>query len=419
MIIYALIDCNNFYASCERVFNPKLEGKPVVILSNNDGCVIARSNEAKAIGIVMGIPYFQCRDLCRRHSVTVLSSNYQLYGDMSQRVMEVIRENAPDIEVYSIDEAFIRLDSINKTDLVKFCKLLRDKIKKWVGITVSIGIGNSKTLAKLANKVAKDDIAGVFYLNGGLEDDSIMDKLAIKDIWGVGKNLDIRLKCIGIHTAKQLRDYDNKAVRKMLGVMGEKLGMELRGYDCYGLEPIHQARQNIISSRSFSKDVCNLEELEEAVATFTVRGCERMRKDRARAQGLYVYIRTKFLVNKSAELKQSEAYWFDSPTNDTALIVKKAKACLGTIFEIGCKYRKAGIVLLKLHGEMNTQGSFFSEQNSFKNNTLIDSMDKVNKKLGKGTVFLAAQGIKRKWSMKSELCTPQYTTNWKELPRVY
>lgn len=419
MTIYALIDCNNFYASCERVFNPKLEGKPVVILSNNDGCVIARSNEAKAIGIAMCIPYFQCRDLCKRNNVTVLSSNYQLYGDMSQRVMEIIRESAPNIEVYSIDEAFIRLDSINNTDLVKFCSLLRDKIKKWVGITVSIGIGNSKTLAKLANKVAKDDRAGVFYLKGDPEDDSIMDKFAIRDIWGVGKNLDIKLKCIGIHTARQLRDHDNNAIRKMLGVMGEKLVMELRGIDCYGLDPVHQARQNIISSRSFSKDICGLEELEEAVANFTVRGCERMRKDRTKAQGLYVYVRTKFLANKISTIKQSEAYWFDTPTDDTTFIIKKAKACLKTIFEDGSKYRKAGMVLLKLQGEAHAQASFFTEQNSLKNAALLDSMDKVNQKLGKGTVFLAAQGIERKWSMKSELCTPQYTTNWKELPRIY
>lgn len=418
MTIYALIDCNNFYVSCERVFDPKLEHRPVVILSNNDGCVIARSNEAKAIGIGMGVPRFQCNDLLKRHNAVALSSNYQLYGDMSQRVMQIIHESVPETEIYSIDEAFARLDTLKHDDLEEFCTLLRNKIKKWVGISVSIGIASTKTLAKLANRLAKDSKIGICYLKASDNHEKILAKFPIRDIWGVGSKIELKLKSTGITSARQLRDCDHSRIRKLLGVVGEKLTMELRGVDCHGFELVHKLKQNIISSRSFSRDVTKQEELDEAIANFAARACERMRKECTRAQGIYVFLRTKFAADKSTNFSQSESYWFDTPTDDTTQIIKQAKERLKTIFKQDHKYRKAGIVLLKLQEERYIQASLFAPKNPLKQKALIDSMDSINNKLGRDTVFLAAQGTKREWGAKSEHRTPRYTAEWEELVRV-
>jgi DNA polymerase V len=418
MSIYALIDCNNFYASCERVFNPKLMNQPIVILSNNDGCVIARSNEAKALGIPMGVPYYQCKDICKKYDITVLSSNYQLYGDISNRVMTAIRELIPQVEVYSIDEAFLKLDGIDQ-EPIEYAAAIINKIKKWIGIPVSIGMGATKTLAKIANKIAKQERAGIFYLRGNLEQEEILNKFDIKDIWGIGRKLNVRLKAIGINTAGQLRDYDNKAMRKMLGVMGEKLVMELKGIDCYKINDTPEIRKNIISSRSFGKDVDNLDELEEAVAHYTVKACEKMRVQDTYAQGIYVLLREKFYKNGKANYQYSNIHWFDEPTNDTIAIIKQAKKCLKTMFKQGKIYKKAGIVLLGLTEEMHIQKSFFVESSSPKKLSMISLISNLNKKMGSNTVFLAAQGTDRKWSMNSGYRSPRYTTQWEELPRAY
>jgi DNA polymerase V len=418
MSVYALIDCNNFFASCERVFNPKLVNQPIVILSNNDGCVIARSNEAKALGIPMGIPYYQCKDMCKANNITVLSSNYQLYGDISNRVMNAVKELVPQVEIYSIDEAFFKLDG-SEQNPAEYAADIRDKIIKWIGIPVSIGIGGSKTLAKIANKIAKQEKAGVFHLKGDLEQEEILNKFDIKDIWGIGRKINITLKAIGISTAGQLRDYDNKAIRKMLGVMGEKLVMELRGVDCYKMNDTPEARKNIISSRSFGKDVVNLEELEEAVSHYTVKACEKMRAQNTYAQGMYVLVKEKFYKNGRANYRYSSIHWFDEPTNDTISIIKQAKQCLKTIFRQGKAYKKAGIVLLGLKDKAHIQRSFFAEASSQKKLSMIDLMSNINKKMGADTIFLAAQGTERKWSMNCGYRSPRYSTEWDELPKAW
>lgn len=415
--LFALIDCNNFYASCERVFAPCLTGKPIVILSNNDGCIIARSNEAKELGIPMGAPYFKYRDIIKKNQVHVFSSNYELYGDMSCRVMNTIKHFAKNVEIYSIDEAFVSLSYLAPEEVEEYISNLRAQIQKWTGITVSIGVGSSKTLAKIANHIAKKKIKeGIFYLKNLEQQEKILSTLKVEEIWGISKGWGDKLRNIGITTAIQLKNSDPKMIRSKFSVIMAKIVLELRGISCIGVTP-SAPTQNIISSRSFGRAVTQLEELEEAVANYVYNACIKLRKQGSKAQGIYVFLKT----SKYKMLDLADNYSFKAEekfhhgSSDTCFITTIAKECLAKIFVSGTPYTKAGIILLDCKDATHQQESFFDSDKKQEQDNIMQIVDLINIKLGKGTIFFASQGTKREWAMKREQKSPSYTTKWEEI----
>lgn len=427
MSIFALVDCNNFYASCERVFAPKLKDKPIVILSNNDGCVIARSNEAKALGIPMGAPYFKYKKICMDNKIAVFSSNYQLYGDMSGRVMTSLKELAPELEIYSVDEAFLKLDDLSNNDLNTYALSIKRKIGQWTGVPVSIGIGPTKTLAKLANLMAKKSNSGVFDLRDEAICQEVLNNLKVGEVWGVGKNIATRLNGLGIITAADLKSQDSKYIRKIFGVVGERIVLELRGIVCFSLNTNPPPKQTIITSRSFSKPVTALVELEEAISDYAARACEKMRSQQSRAQGINVFIQTNPHQDQEAFYQNSLNFFFDEAIDDTRLVIKAAKELVSSLYREGLRYKKVGITLLDLsNDQLPSQTNLFSAAgnkainvvDAKRQKTLMKVMDDLNEKMGRGTILLAAQGIEQEWSMKRGLKSSNYTTNWDDLPRV-
>lgn len=427
MSIFALVDCNNFYASCERVFNPKLKDKPIVILSNNDGCVIARSNEAKALGVPMGAPYFKYKKICLENKIAVFSSNYQLYGDMSNRVMTSLRELVPMLEIYSVDEAFLKLDDLFSSDLTTYALSIKQKIGQWTGIPVSVGIGPTKTLAKLANFMAKKSNSGVFDLRDEVLCQEVLGKVQVGEVWGVGRNIAARLNSLGIQTAKELRDQDPKYIRKIFGVVGERIVLELRGVSCFSLNMNPDPKQTIVTSRSFSKPVTDLVELEEAISDYAARACEKMRAQYSKARGINVFIQTNPHKDQEAFYQNSLNFFFDEATDDTRLVIKVAKELVSGLYREGLRYKKVGITLLDLNNDqLPSQTNLFSAARSktidpitaARQETLMKVMDGLNEKMGRGTVLLAAQGIEQEWSIRSGFRSPNYTTNWDDLPRA-
>ena len=416
--VFALMDCNNFYASCERVFNPSLQNKPIVVLSNNDGCIVARSNESKRLGIPMGAPLFKCRDIIKRNKVKVFSSNYTLYGDMSDRVMSSLSHFIPDIEVYSIDEAFMRLDPISRNNSAEMAKEIRDKVLQWTGIPTSIGIAPTKTLAKVANAIAKQQgTTGVFDIcDQGLQT-NILRRLPVEDIWGISTGRGDRLRKLRIRTALELRDADPQLIRKHLSVVGERIVYELRGVSCLNLEEM-RPKQNIMSSKSFGTSVTTFQSLSEALSQYTSRACEKLRSQNSKAQGIYVFVRTNRFSHKEEYYQNSVTIGFDHPTSETSLIISLAKRGLSSIYKSGLSYKKCGILLMDLIPETQHQQNLFSQYNSETQDKLMKAMDSINKTMGTGTIFHAAQGTSQAWLMKSDRRTPRYTTCWNELPFV-
>jgi DNA polymerase V len=416
--IFALVDCNNFYASCERVFDPRLKHRPIVVLSNNDGCIVARSNEARALGIPMGVPFFESKAVIQKHNVAVFSSNYQLYGDMSQRVMDSLRLFAPDMEVYSIDEAFLRLDPLQPRDLVDYCATLRAKVMQWTGIPVSIGIGPSKVLAKVANRVAKkktDD--GVFDIRSREAQDAILKTLEVDKLWGVARKWAERLGRIGIETASQLRDASPTIIRKQLSVVGERIVRELRGQSCIGLEDI-QPRKNILSSKSFGNLLTKKEPLEEALANYAARACEKLRQQNSRAQAVYVFVQTNGFRKTDKQYNNALTCPLTVPTSDTRLIISAARFCLSRIYKPGYRYKKTGIMLMDLIPASLEQKHLFADTDPRPGDHLMGVVDRINRDHGPDTVFFGAQGVAREWKMRCGSRSPRYTTQWDELLRV-
>jgi len=414
MSIFALVDCNNFYASCERVFNPRLEGKPIVVLSNNDGCVIARSNEAKKLGIPMGAPFFQWEKVCKQHKVNVFSSNYELYGDMSSRVMALLTEAWPDIEIYSIDEAFLLLDGCPE-NCVEFSLALRQKIKSCTGLPVSIGIAKTKTLAKIANFIAKNQTeSGVFHLNDS--NISILKTIPVEKIWGVGRRLAARLNDLKIFTAEELKNSDTKKLRKQFSVVMEKMIYELRGVSCLGLESV-QPRKQIISSRSFGKLITSLSELEEAISHYAAIASEKLRSQHSLASGLVVFLQTNFFRKQDVQYQNSVCVPFPAATADTAYIIHIAKKCLQRLYRKGFRYHKTGIMLLNLIPDTVKQNDWLLPQSSARD-TLMKTVDSINQEYGRNTVFYCAEGINPTWKIKSVFRSPRYTTRWNEILKV-
>ncbi|MFT6072955.1 MAG: DNA polymerase V [Alphaproteobacteria bacterium] len=414
--VFALVDCNNFYASCERVFNPALKSKPIVVLSNNDGCIIARSNEAKALGIPMGAPYFKYKHMIHQNNIHVFSSNYQFYGDMSARVMQSLNHFVPDIEVYSIDEAFLRLDGF--TDLINHCHDIRKKVIQWTGIPISIGIAPTKTLSKIANHVAKKrTLSGVFDMRDPVLQNKVMQNWPIEEIWGISHRWGKKLRSIGIYTALDLKNAQPKHIRKHFSVVGERIVYELNGISCLELEQISPKR-NILSSKSFGKTVTDLSVIQEALANYTARAAEKIRLQKGKAQGISVFIRTNPFRQQDQQYRHNMSCGFVIPTNDTGEMIIVAKKLLKSIFKEGYRYHKCGVMLLDIICEDYNQNDLFVAEPIKKTPALMQVMDDLNRKMGKNTIFYASQGIKRDWRMKCDKRSRLYTTSWDDLALV-
>lgn len=399
MSLFALVDCNNFYASCERVFNPALAKRPVVILSNNDGCVVSRSNESKALGIPMGAPFFQWKEFCQKNKVFVFSSNYELYGDMSARVMRILEVGCPDIEVYSIDEAFLPLHHVYP-DLSGDMITLRKNIFSWTGIPVSIGIAPTRTLAKVAGHFAKKQTDnGVFDLRDKKTQDRILSTFPVEEIWGVGRKLSASLKSQGITTAKALRDTDMGFLRQKYGVIMTRICHELQGVSCLALDAGHP-RQQIMSSRSFGRSVTALDELAEAVSHYTAIACCKLRAQGSLAGGIRVFIRTSPHHASNTYYENNVTCSFPLPTASSSEIIAYAKKSLEKIFKPGYHYKKAGVMLFDLSSAQNRQIDLFAH--APRRVDLSETVDRINKKMGRTALMFCAEGIERTWKNRND-----------------
>ncbi len=416
--LFALIDCNNFYVSCERLFNPKLEGKPVVVLSNNDGCVVSRSSEAKALGVKMGVPLYQINALVKSAGIVTLSSNYALYGDLSNRIMSILSGFSPHQEIYSIDECF--LDFTGIPDRLRLAREIKETIKQCAGVPVCVGIGPSKTLAKLANYTAKtvSDCGGVFDFSALTEDerDRIFSTLKAGEVWGIGRKLAQKFEQIGINTVLQLRDSSPELMRKQFSVVIERTVRELRGQSCLDMAEIASARKQIVSSRSFGKNVFELADLEQAVASYMAKAALKLRADRSLAGALEVYIRTNKFAEGSEQYSQTATVTLSHPTDDTMVLMKAANNALRQIYRSGYAYQKAGVSLLDLSNADERQLSLFqTEAVNTRSEKLMKLMDATNSAMGRGTLYLAAEGQNHSWQIKCNFKSPEYTTSWKGL----
>ena len=407
--IFALIDCNAFYVSCERVFNPKLNNKPVVALSNNDGCIIARSKEAKALGIKMGVPLFKVKDIVERENVIVFSSNYTLYADMSRRVMNIISEFAPSIEVYSIDEAFIELTNMN-VDYESYVRQMRKVILQYTGIPVSIGIASTKTLTKVANHIAKDDesLEGVCSLIQYKNLDQVLEDTNVADVWGVGRQLSKKLIANGIFNAKLLKNCEDAWVRKMMSVNGLKTVSELREISCLDLEETSATRKSCCTTRSFGKPLVNLDDIEQAVTTFARRATERIRGENLTASTVSVFLRTN-PFDRNRYYSNSSTTTLSYPTYDTMQIVKTALQLTKIIFRENYKYKKAGVLLSGFYEKGTETKDLFSEAR-YRSPKLMSAVDQINERYGSDTIQIATECQIGKWKQKRRNCTQSYTT---------
>lgn len=412
----ALVDCNNFYASCERLFQPKLRGQPVVVLSNNDGCVIARSNEAKALGIEMGEPWFICRKRVDTQGVIVRSSNYTLYGDMSARVMKILGSFTPDLEIYSIDEAFLGLGGF-ESRLDTHARQLRATVLQWTGIPVSVGIGPSKTLAKLANRLAKKDAGsgGVLALHTPGEQEAALARVELTDLWGVAGRMAERLLRIGIRTPLDLRNADAKFVRQHSSVVMERMVYELRGIPCLALEDAPPDRKMVIASRSFGQLVRDRHEMEEAVTTFTARAAEKLRRSSLTCGRLAVFVTTDEHRPKDPQYAGERAYNMPVATADTGRLNRAALTALDKLWRPGFSYKKAGVTMIDLVPAASVQGSLFDRPDDDRSIARMQALDALNRKFGRGTVTYASMGRKPGWKLRTEFISRRYTTRWDDL----
>lgn len=414
---FALVDCNNFYASCERVFDPSLQGRPVVVLSNNDGCIIARSDEAKALGIEMGTPYFQAKDILRQRDVVVFSSNYALYGDLSGRVMGTLAYAAPAVETYSIDEAFLGLDRMRAN--TGFARSLQRLVGQWTHIPISIGIAPTKTLSKVANRLAKrrKQCHGVFRLPED-ELDTWLDQVGVRDIWGIGPAYTRLLHQNKVYTARQLRELDDRWVRRHMTIVGLRTVWELRGISCIPLDRAKAAKANIMCSRSFGEPVTQKAELREAVATFASRVAEKLRAQRSVAGALYVFVTTK-RYGPGPHYRNHATVTLPVPTAYTPTLVREALRGLDGIWKADIRYKKAGVMVQDVTPASQVQGDLFASKRQAQNASLMAAMDAVNATYGRGTLSLAATGVGREaWHRKELRRSPRYTTRWDELAEV-
>jgi len=414
----ALIDCNNFYASCERIFNPRLIGKPIVVLSNNDGCIITRSAEAKELGIKMGEPYFKAKKIIDKNNVRVFSSNYSLYGDISQRVMETLARFASDVEIYSIDEAFLGLNGFENYELNKYCGYIRRTIKQWVGIPVSIGVSSTKTLSKIANNLAKKnkEYDGVCILKSWFDINESLKLTPIEDVWGIGGRLSIFLKKYKINTAYDFTQLDKGWIRKNMGVVGEKIFLELCGVSCIELELIPSDKKSCCVSRSFSKPIERIGDLEESISSYGTRVTEKIREEGLVAESMSVFVLTNYFNRKEKQYSNSIKLQLPYPTNNSINIVKRALEGIRKIYRKGYRYKKAGVILYGLTKAKQTRGLLDYDRES--SDSIMKTIDRINERYGSSTIRLASEGIEKSWRMRRESVSPCYTTRFDDLVEV-
>ena len=413
----ALIDCNSFYVSCERLFNPKIRKKPVVVLSNNDGCIISRSNEAKALGIKMGEPYFKEKDIIVKNNVQVFSSNYSLYGDISRRVMRTLKRFNSDIEIYSIDEAFLDLSNFPDNEVENVGHEIRNIVLKWTGIPTSIGIAKTKTLSKVANHIAKKKQSGVTSFIGIENIDSILEKVEINDVWGVGKQLTKFYHKSGIYNAKQLKNVSNTWIKKSSNVLSSRTAMELRGIPCIDLEATSSKRKSCVVSRSFGQRVENFQELKEAIASYSLNASEKIRSESLVTKSITVFIRTSPFQSRFGYYSNSKTIDFPIATNNSIEIVKAAISSLETIFKNGYRYQKAGVMLSRLSDSVDGKNLFSSEKDK-KINSLMKSIDNTNYRYGRSTLSLASAGIHKKLNTRRQHYSKIDTADFYCLPTI-
>ena len=418
--VLALIDGNSFYCSCERVFEPKLNKVPVIVLSNNDGCAISRTPEAKALGIKMGAPWFQIRELCEREGVVAFSSNYTLYGDMSRRMNDVYRQFTPDVEVYSIDESFLDLTGIRMSSKISYGQEIRGRVKQWTGIPTCVGLGPTKTLAKLANWTAKNypEFDGVCdYTDVDLRR-HMLERIPVSELWGVGRASVPKLHHLGIHTVANLRDAEPKQIRKAMTVVGERMVLELRGVPCLPLELVPPTPKGCAVTRSFGRAVTRVEEMIEAVASYATRAAEKLRSKKVATCNLTVFMHTN-AFNGDPWRSVSKTVSLPEPSNDTLDLVAYAVSAARKLWKGGYRYAKAGIILTELVPTSFLQSSFlhgFAGEDLSKSVRLMAALDEVNQRWGRGTLSPAAMGIRNRWAMRREKKSPHYTTELGELP---
>ena len=415
----ALVDCNSFYVSCERLFNPSIIKKPVIVLSSNDGCVISRSIEAKALYIKMGEPYFKVEKIVKKNDVKVFSSNYSLYGDISRRVMKTLKQFSPRIEIYSIDEAFLDLSSIKDENLLEHGYKIRKTILRGTGIPTSIGFATTKTLSKIANHIAKKDNSGVVNLINVKQMDKMLAEIKISDVWGVGRQLTKFYIKNGINTAYQLKNISGNWIKKNTNVLGARTVMELNGFSCISLETHHEKRKNCCVSRSFGKKVTKLEELRESITIHCLNAAEKIRSDNQTTKRITIFIRTSLFQKEKNYYTNSRDVDLPIRTNDSIELVKQALIALKYIYRKGYKYQKSGVIFSKLSNVNICEKNLFSSINSEeKKIRLMRAIDYTNIKYGRYTLSLAEAGLKKKWNIKRQHSSKIDTTCFDSLPAI-
>jgi DNA polymerase V len=421
--LFALVDVNNFYVSCERVFNPSLEARPVVVLSNNDGCAVARSNEVKALGVKMGTPWFQLSALARQHSIVALSSNYALYADMSSRVVSILRDYSPNVEVYSIDESFLGLNGLDSLwpSFADMGQSMRQRVLQWTGLPVCVGIGPSKTLAKLANHIAKKNprFNGVcdFAAMHPPEMSSLLAGIEVGEVWGVGRRIEAHLQAAGIRTVKDLRDAPSAWLRSRFGVVMERTGSELQGMSCLALEEVAPAKKQIIASRSFGQPVHALPDLSEALVSHTSRAAEKLRSQDGICSAIHVFIHTNPFRSQDPQYSNSVVIPLPNASADTRLLVRAALFGLKRIYKPGYAYKKAGVMLMEISDAQTAQGSLLLEHGKGQRSEgLMKAMDTLNQRYGRQAISVFASAAPKSWAMRRENMSPCYTTRWSDVP---
>ena len=418
---FALVDCNNFYVSCERVFQPKLKGKPVVVLSNNDGCVVSRSNEVKALGLRMGEPWFKMEKLAKQHGIVAFSSNYTLYDDLSKRVMSILSTFSSRQEIYSIDECFLDFDGFDPSSLLAYGQIIRQTIRRNVGIPVCVGIADTKTLAKLANHCAKLELVGKdgvcdFGQLNDLQRSALFASIPVREVWGVGRRISEGLLAMRIKTVEDLRTANLKRIRSQFSIVLERTVQELHGISCIQMEEIAKPRQQIIVSRSFGTMITGLDDISESIAYFTSRAAEKLRQDGSVAASISVYIYTNAFKEDAPQYTASTIVQLNQPSDDTMELINAAIKGLKEIYRSGFHYKKSGVVLMGLQSKGSIQATLFDDiDKQTKSGNMMRTLDAINKKMGKGSVTLAASGLKHRWAVRNERQSPNYTTDWSEL----
>ena len=424
--VFALVDCNNFYVSCERVFQPKLEGVPVVVLSNNDGCAVARSAEAKALKIKMGDPWFELKDLVKQHGLIGLSSNYTLYGDLSVRVMQVLNLYSADVEIYSIDESFLGLERMRLLHpcFIDMGQAIRRQVRQWTGIPVCVGIAPTKTLAKLSNHIAKKNpqFNGVFDMTTypAADLDQLLATIEVGEVWGVGGRIGAKLVAMGIKTVQDLRLSSPRMIRSHFSVVMERTVSELQGLSCMAMEDVTPAKKQIVSSKSFGQMVLTFNELAEALTSYVTRAAEKLRYQDSVADALQVFVMTNRFREQDKQYSNGMTVPLANPTNDTRSLVSAALYGLERIYRPGYWYKKCGVMLMDLSPAAQRQASLFDPtgEEARQSAEMMAVLDSINARYGKDTLTIAAAGTAKRWITRAENRTPRYTTQWSEVPRA-